>query len=246
MTTPSFQTFQREMARHLRDPHHTPRPAGVPARRMGVYNELLFNNITGFLDRCFPVCRAVLGEARWRGLNRSFWRDWPLHSPLHRDMTREFVRYLQSRPHGRWPAWLPELARYEWAELAVDLMDVVPPPHDADGDLQHGALVLNPAMMNLSFEWPVHRIGPDHRPRKPQPTGLLVYRDREEAVQFVHVNPVTARLLQLLGEQAMPGEAACRQLASELQHPDPAQLLAFGLQLLAQLRERGVVLGTAV
>ena len=34
-----------------------PRPAGVPARRMEVYNELLFNNICGFLDACFPLCR---------------------------------------------------------------------------------------------------------------------------------------------------------------------------------------------
>ena len=41
----AFQQFQHDLARHLRDPHHTRRPAGVPARRMAVYNELLFNNI---------------------------------------------------------------------------------------------------------------------------------------------------------------------------------------------------------
>jgi hypothetical protein len=69
-TVPAFQAFQRAFARHLRDPHHTPRPAGVPARRMAVYSELLFNNVCGFLDRCFPVLRSVVGEARWRRLNR--------------------------------------------------------------------------------------------------------------------------------------------------------------------------------
>ena len=73
MSAPDFQAFQHAFARHIRDPHHTPRPAGVPARRMAVYNELLFNNITGFLDACFPVCRKLIGEKRWRRLNGNSW-----------------------------------------------------------------------------------------------------------------------------------------------------------------------------
>ena len=50
MQTQDFQDFQRAFGRHVRDPRLFPRPAGVPARRMAVYNELLFNNICGFLD----------------------------------------------------------------------------------------------------------------------------------------------------------------------------------------------------
>lgn len=241
---PAFQAFQHAMARHLRDPNHTPRPAGVPARRMAVYNALLFNNICGFLDSCFPVCRRLLGEVRWRRLNRAFYRDWPLHTPLQREIPREFTRYLAQRAGPRLPAWLPELAHYEWAELAVDLMEVTPPAHDPRGDLLRAPVVLNPALMNLAYQWPVQRIGPDWRPRRPQPTQLLVWRDAADAVQFMQLNPVTARLLALLAAAPTTGEAACRRIAAELQHPDPELLLAHGAALLEQLRAQGILLGT--
>lgn len=240
----SFQAFQYAFARHLRDPHHTPRPAGVPARRMAVYNELLFNNVCGFLDSCFPVSRRVLGEARWRRLGRSFYRDWPLHSPLYREIPREFVRYLEALHGSRLPRWLPELAHYEWAELAVDVMEVAVPPHQPDGDLMQRPVQLNPALLSQAYAWPVHRIGPAYRPRRPQPTHLLLYRDADDAVQFTQINPVTARLLALLAAAPTTGEAACRQIAAELQHPAPAQLMAFGAALLDDLRRQHIILGT--
>jgi hypothetical protein len=239
-----FQDFQRAFARHLRDPRHSPRPAGVPARRMAVYNELLFNNTCGFLDACFPICRQLLGEKRWRRVNRSFYRDWPLHTPWFREIPREFVHYLAEAaitlPR---PAWLAELAHYEWVELAVDAMDAPIPLHDRDGDLLHGIPVLNTARLDLAYAWPVHRIGPGYRPRKPQATHLVVYRDADDHVQFTAINPVTARLLALLAGGKRSGEDALRQVATELQHPDPQELLAFGAGLLGDLRRQGILLG---
>lgn len=245
MSDTDFQAFQHAFARHLRDPHHTPRPKGVPARRMAVYNELLFNNITGFLDRCFPVCRQLIGEARWRRLNRCFFRDWPSHTPWFREIPREFVRYLnEGSIRQPLPAWFAELAHYEWAELAVDIMDCPIPAHNPAGDLMHSAIVLNPALLILTYTWPVHRIGPDYRPRRAQATHLLVYRDADDAVQFVELNSVTSRLLNLLIATPSTGDAACRQIAEELQHPDPAQLIAFGRELLADFCAQGIILGS--
>lgn len=239
-----FQNFQRSFARHVRDPRHTPRPDGVPARRMAVYQELLFNNICGFLDSCFPVCRVLLGETRWRRLNRTFYRDWPLHTPWFREIPREFVRYLgESAIRQPLPRWFAELAHYEWAELAVDVMDVPLPAHDAAGDLLSQPVALNPALMNLAYTWPVHRIGPDYRPRKPHTSHLVVYRDTADTVQFTAINAVTARLLALFAATPTSGENALRQIASELQHPNPEQLIAHGITLLEQLREQGILLG---
>jgi hypothetical protein len=240
-----FQHFQRTFARHIRDPRHAPRPDGVPARRMAVYQELLFNNVCGFLDSCFPVCRALLGEIRWRRLNRAFYRDWPSHTPWFREIPREFVRYL-SESGGRQPLprWFAELAHYEWSELAVDVMEAPIPAHDPAGDLLNLPVALNPALMNLAYNWPVHRIGPGYRPRKPQPSHLLVYRHAEETVQFTEINAVTARLLALLAAAPTTGERALRQIAGELQHPEPEQLIAHGAALLDDLRCQGVILGT--
>jgi len=244
---PDFQHFQRAFADHVRDPHHAPRPAGVPARHMAVYSELLFNNICGFVDRCFPVSQAVLGEKRWRRLIRTFYRDWPLHTPWFREIPREFVRNLVAgNIRQPLPAWLPELADYEWAELAVDIMVAPPPAHDPSGDLLANPVALNPALLNLAYAWPVHRIGPEYRPRKAQPTYLAVYRDADDAVQFSQINAVTGRLLTLLAVAPTTGEAAIRQIATELQHPAPAQLLAHGTALLDNLRRQGIVLGSLV
>ena len=239
-----FQRFQHGLAQHLRDPHHTRRPAGVPARPMAVYSALLFNNLCGFLDSCFPVCRSCLGEVRWRRLCRTFYRDWPLHTPWFRDIPCELVRYLDEASIAQpLPRWLADLARYEWAELAVDVMDVKAPAHDAQGDLMACAVVLNPARIDVASFWPVHRIGPTSRPRQPEPTFLVVFRDAQHQVQFSEINAVTARVLALLDE-SRTGQQVFEQLARVMAHPDPQALVGFGQQLLISLREQGVILGT--
>ena len=240
----TFQTFQHAFAQHLRDPRRAARPAGVPARGMGVYRELVGNNLQGFIDSAFPVCRAILGEARWLRLGRRFRRDWPLRTPWFREIPREFLHFLAQTPGLRLPRWLPELAHYEWVELAADIADAPIPPHDPDGDLRHGTVVLNPVLFNLAYAWPVHRIGPDWRPRRPAATHLLVHRDADDVVRFSETNPVTARLLALLAATPQSGATAARQIAGELQHGDPERLIDFAVELLADLRRQGVVLGT--
>ncbi len=239
------RSFQQDMARHLRDPHHTMRPAGVPARRMAVYNEMLFNNVCGFIDTCMPLSRKLLGDSAWRRLCRTFYRDWPLHTPWFRDIPREFVRYLQEgQPKQPLPRWLPDLAHYEWVELAVDMMDVTRPAANAQGDLMAEIAVLNPARMNLHYDWVVHRIGEQHKPRKPINTHLVVYRDVDDAVQFTEVNAATAHVLAQLDTQPMTGTQAMQQIAEQMRHPQPEQLLAFGATLLQQLQEQDIILGT--
>lgn len=242
----NFQDFQRRFARHLRDPRQSPRPAGVPIRRMAIYRELLFNNIRSFTDTCFPLCRTLLGETGWRRLNRSFYRDWPLPSPWFRDIPREFARYLAAGPiRQRLPPWLAELAHYEWAELAMDTIDAPLPACRSDGDLLAECIVLNPALMNLAYAWPVHRIGPGYRPRKPAATRLVVYRDASDTVQFTEITVPTARLLELLVGQPTTGAEALQQLAREMRNPAPERLFEHGRALLADLLRQEIILGTA-
>lgn len=235
-----FQEFQRDFGRHLRDPRKAARPAGVPARRAAIYAELLFNNLTGFLDACYPVTRSVLGATRWRRLQRAFFRAARCHTPWFREIPREFLDWL---PADAGPRWLGELAHYEWVELALDVMDAPTPAHAPAGDLLAGIPVVAPALMNLVYAWPVQHIGPDYRPRKPRPTHLLVYRDGTDEVQFVELNPVSARLVDLLLEGRQSGRAACAAIAAELGHVDPQAVIAHGAALLAELRAAGAILG---
>ena len=240
----AFQQFQHALAQHLRDPHHTRRPPGVPQRRMAVYNELVFTNMCGFVDSCFPVSRQLLGEARSRRLCRTFLRDWPLHTPWFREIPHEFVRYLsEGRVAQILPRWLAELAHYEWAELAVDVMEVTLPAHDSQGDMMQARVLLNPARVEVASAWPVHRIGLAWQPRKTEPTFLVVFRDAQQEVQFTEINAVTAHVLALL-DSGLSGQQAFAQLAREMAHPDPEALQGFGQELLIGLREQGVILGT--
>lgn len=241
----AFQDFQRAFGAHLRDPRRVARPAGLPARRAGVYAELVFNNLCGFVDACFPVCRALLGELRWRRLCRTFLRRHPLQTPWFREIPGEFAAFLSEIAVDRsLPLWLPELARYEWAELAVDVMDVAPPPHDPAGDLMTQAVVVNPALLTQACAWPVHRIGPDWRPRRPQPTHLAVYRDAEDTVLFCQISALTADLLDHLRAAPTCGRDALLALATAAGQPDPGAWLGFGAAVLNDLREQGILLGT--
>ena len=79
----------------------------------------------------------------------------------------------------------------------------------------------------------------------PEPNHLVVYRDRDERVKFLEINAVTQRLIQVLKENPeWRGLDAVSQIARELQHPSPEGLYQAGRELLEQLRQRHVILGT--
>lgn len=241
----AFQKFQQDFGRHIRDPRAVARPAGVPARRMAIYNELLYNNLEGFLLACFPVTRKVLGDRRWTKLVRAFFREARCRTPYFREIPREFLDWLTAAATlpVKLPPWLRELAHYEWVELALDVMAVATPAGDPAGDLLDDIPVLAPALMNLAYAWPVQRIGPDWRPRKPKFTHLLVFRDAEDKVQFIELNPVSARLVTLL-EGGRTGREACLTIATEIDHPQPEAVVAHGAAVLAELRAAGAILGS--
>ena len=235
--------FQRSFGAHLRAPRQSPRPAGTPARRMAVYVELVHNNLAGFLNTCFPVARRTLGEKRWARLVRRFIATHLGETPYFREIPLEFLSWFQSVAPAGYPAWLPSLLHYEWAELAVDTMAVEVPAIEPGDGLVQGIAVLNPAMLLLAYDWPVQRIGPDYRPRKPVPVQLLVYRDAGDVVRFMQLNALTARLIALLQADARPLEEVLAQLAAELGYADRAAFMKFGLQVLQDLQHEGVVLG---
>ena len=238
-----LQAWQSAFGQRLRHGRRAPCPAGVPAGGMAVYEGLVFQRLRSFLDRCFPVARATLGEARWTRLCRAFLRDWQCATPWFREIPQEFLAYLDSGAcRSPLPRWFGELACYEWAELAVDVMEVAVPPHRPDGDLLDGMPLANPALLSLAFEWPVQRIGPDFRPRQPDPVHLAVYRDAQALVRFMALSQDTARLLAFLAGRCN-GRAALEILAAELGRPADAAFINFGRHSLAELRRHGVLLG---
>ncbi|UCH47860.1 MAG: putative DNA-binding domain-containing protein [Betaproteobacteria bacterium] len=247
--TPEFQDYQLAFTRHIRDPKQHPRPAGVAARRMKVYNELLFNNVFNLISSCFPVARNILGKRKWQQLVREFFATHRCRSPYFRQLPEEFLQYMQERDSdGREPDFLIYLLHYEWVELAVDVstkevdLDAIDPA----GELGTGRPVLAPSHMLLSYPYAVHRIGKRYQPTPEQQeqTYLLVFRDSNDKVRFVVLNPVSARLLALIEPGSLTGDEALAQVVEELQHPDPAVALAGGRAMLEELLRQGAILGT--
>lgn len=242
--TPDFQDFQRVFAAYLRDPQAQPLPAGVDASAAEVYGELVFTKLCSFIDACFPVCRTLLGEIRWRGLCRDFQRQVSLPTPWFREIPRYFVDFLGGEGAADLPEYLPELAHYEWVELAVDTLDCPCPAHEPQGDLWSAVPVLNPALFNLAYRWPVHRIAAALPVPEAAATHLAVFRDGQDRVRFCELNPMSGRLLEVLAAQALTGEAAVLSLAAKCPAVSEAALRVHGAATLADLHACGVILGS--
>jgi uncharacterized protein len=246
---PVFQQYQFAFTGHIRDPKLNKRPRGVDERRMKVYNELVYNNLEGFLLACFPVLRQVLGKRKWSRLVRDFFSVHRCHTPFFRQIPDEFVHYLKNergeQPDD--PEFLQDLAHYEWVELmlSVSNREIEFELIDPKGDLMSGRPALNHLLSLQSYAYPVHRIGPRFKPAAAQKeeTHFAILRNSKDEVKFILLNPVSLRLLFLLQTTTLSGEAALLRIADELKHPDPAVVLAGGREIMQSLRESQVILG---
>jgi len=63
-------------------------------------------------------------------------------------------------------------------------------------------------------------------------------------VRFTVLNAVTARLVEVLRDEALTGEEALRLIARELNYDQTHTLLESGRDMLEQLRDAGAVHGT--
>lgn len=248
---PQFQKAQLEFTAHIRNPIENPKPAGIEDRRMGIYRDLLFNNVNSFLENGFPVLRSLYDDEQWTRIARLFFAEHQSETPYFARISQEFLNFLENEytPSPIDPPYMLELAHYEWAELAlsIDTATIDMEGIDHHGDLLKESPVVSPLIWNLSYQWPVHTISTDQRPegQPEQPTHLMVYRDAEDTVGFIEANPVTARLMQLL--QEMPGysgEQYLSHIAEEMNHPEPETVIQGGLQILLKWRSSDIVLGT--
>ena len=237
------------LAGWIREPSGGTAPPGIGQRRLEVYRELFFNNIANLLGGNFPVLRRIHGDGGWRALVHAFYRDHGSRTPLFTELPREFLRYLETREPDPATPWLRELAHYEWVELALQISqasrdDIA---HDPRGDLLAGRPLPSPLAWPLAYAWPVHRIGPGHRPTQPpaEPTLLLLRREADGKVSFHGLSALTFRLLQRLDEApGLSGREQLVALAAEAQATDVEAFVRDGAAMLAQMHAEGTILGT--
>jgi len=247
---PDFQRKQYEFAAHIRDPEHNPAPGSIEDRRMAIYRELFFNNLQKLLSGTFPVLKKLHTDDQWRSMVRQFMVAHHAQTPYFLEIPKEFLAFLQDgyeQTDDDFP-FLLELAHYEWAELALTVSEESNDDLDADtaGDLLEGVPVKSNLAWAFAYTYPVHRISESFQPEVPdeQPTFLVIYRTREDDLGFMELNPITARLLELVTEnETQSGRALLQSLAAEIAHPDPDVLVAHGAQALGEMRDAEIILG---
>lgn len=247
-----FQTLQRQFAAHLRNPDINTAPPGIEDRRLAIYRDLFFNNVEGFLHQAFPVLRSLYSEQDWLALVRQYFSLHASQSPQFYQIAEEFLLYLQSEHEtsDADPAFLVELAHYEWVELILAISDAdtrIASGVDPNGDLLEEIPVPSPVMMNLAYRYPVHELGPRNQPESPppDPTYLVVHRDRHDKLHFLKVNAVTSRLLQLMTDNpGSTGRALLESIAAELEASKVESVVNSGNATMADLRSRDILLGT--
>jgi len=244
-------TLQKAFASHIRNPEVNSPPGDIEDRRMQIYRDLFFNNIQSLLSSNFPVLRTLYTDQEWAHLVRDFYSEHRSQTPLFPEVAKEFLRYLQDERGEQEddPGFLLELAHYEWVELALSLDERDPASQAVNpkGDLLKGVPVLSPLAWALSYRFPVHQIKPGFEPETaPQePIHLLVYRNFAGDVKFMKLNHISRALLDLLKENKnASGLELLQEIAERIEYPDPGQLIKAGGELLQELKEKNIVLGT--
>ena len=199
----SFQDSQIAFAAHIRHPELHEAPAD---RRLAIYRELFYSNIEGFLASGFPVLRSILRVSLWHPMVRDFIHSHQSHSPYFLQISEEFLGYLQDerQVQASDPAFMLELAHYEWVELALDvstlkmpeeqpeeISEATPENHPDNTKVLDNIPLVSPTAWRFLYQFPVHRIGPQFQRQEAgrNPTALIVYRNRDLQVHLMESNP---------------------------------------------------------
>ena len=246
-----FQEVQKKFTQNIRHPENYAIPQSVSELRMKIYQRLIYNNIEDFISNGFPILRSITSEAIWHEMIRDFIHRHVSTSPYFCEIGIEFLKYLQNERNGENdPPFMLDLAHFEWVELAIDISEEDFPATACDPmllelstpDLLSCPLYLSPLAWVLVYRYPVHRISSGIIPAQSELTHLLVYRNRDDQVECLEINQVTARLLTLFEQNTgISAESSLDIIASELNLTLNTDFISHGKVLFEDMISRGVL-----
>lgn len=246
----NFSDIQHHFAAYIRNPKNNPVPVGIAEQRMAVYHELFFNNIDSFLSNNFPVIRQILSDEQWYDLTRDFFARHENSTPYFTEIPEEFLTFLaEERNNADDLPFLLELAHYEWVEMALSIAkEELPEQQVAISDLASANIQLSPLALPLIYQYPVHQISPNFLPTEPPETVtcLVMYRDANDDIHFMHITPMTYQLLAVLQEQqTMSVDDCLSAITEQLSLSDVEAVKQAGLDVLLDLAAKQVVIGVS-
>ena len=237
-----FQHYQMTFTAHIRDPKANKKPAKVKDARMAVYREIVFNNLFSSVSACFPICQTLIGKRAWQTLVRQFFSQYQANSPIFREIPQQFLQFLKTKKD--FPNYFEQLAHYEWVELAVNTMPSEHTKLSIQFDLLDEKPVLAAANMLLEYDYAVHKITKKYSSVVAEKTYLLVFRNLENQVKFIALNPSTFQLLDLIINNPITGRQALMWLAEALNYTNIDAMMQFGAEILADLHKQQGIIGS--
>jgi hypothetical protein len=220
--------------------------------RWNAYRRMVRSRFLQTIDHGFERMIGFVGADRFHRLVDRFLAEDPPRSPYLRDVPGEFLRFVERRRDVMdepppLPPFALDLMRYEWAEL-----DTAYTHQEVQGDavvpLEMDAVaVLSPAHRLLALDYPVHRMGTDGAgaPQAPSVALLCLYRDpATHEVETLELTPVAATMLAEIARQGRPLTDVVRSAAEAHHLPVDVAFVEALSTLLADLTERGVLLGS--
>jgi hypothetical protein len=215
--------------------------------RLLVYRRLVRGTLREALRATIPRTLARLGE-RFEPWFSEFLAVSPPVTHYLRDLTPQFLRFALER----WanaadvPAYLTDLARHE--ALQVEVASLLARPKGqvpAELSLDRGVEFID-AVRLVHYAWAVHRLPEDETSRElPEHSAasLLVYRSPEHEVRYLELGAFAVALLSNLLNERLSLQDALVGAAQRARLPLDDQLLTRAAKLLADLAERGALLG---
>ncbi|MES1174912.1 MAG: hypothetical protein ABUL62_11350 [Myxococcales bacterium] len=215
--------------------------------RLLVYRKLVRGNLQSALRATIPRTVSRL-EARFALDFDAFLLERPPVTHVLRDVTPSFLEFALPRwaADGSVPAYLADLARHEALQVEVASQLALPKNHvPPELSLEQGVELIA-AVRLVHYAWAVHRLPESEQSRElPEAceTDLLVYRSPEHDVRYLELGPFAAALLSGLHSDRLSLEAALKRAAEHVGSALDDELLSRAARLLADLAERGALLG---
>jgi hypothetical protein len=197
------------------------------AARLRIYRHHVFTSLTAALAATFPVVRALVGEGFFGYMADAFIRRHPPAGPCLAEYGGALPEFLAGFPPCRDLAYLPDVARLEWAlDQAMHADDAVPLDAPALAALPAEALArarfrLDPSLALVASPWPLDRIWRAARPGADPETAVdlaaggvhLAVRRLDDDAAFHPLAPATFALWQGLAAGRALEDAAEAALA---------------------------------
>jgi uncharacterized protein len=215
--------------------------------RLKVYRKLVRGNLEQALRDTIPRTLARL-DSSFEPYFSEFLRVSPPDTRYLRDLTPQFLRFALERwsrdPHV--PAYLGDLARHEALQVELASLLALPKEHvSAELALDDGIEFIDAARL-VEYGWAVHRLPEDESSQvlpERSNVALLVYRSPEHDVRYLELGPFARALLSGLLDDRLSLRLSLARAAERARLPLDDELLTRAARLLAELAERGALLG---